>query len=184
MDSVILVDENDNAIGTMEKMEAHIKGQLHRAFSIVVFNSRGEMLIQKRASTKYHSGGLWTNTCCSHPTPKEEIELTVKKRLLFEMGIELSPKFAYKFMYHTRLDQNLIEHEVDYVFKGVYDGDPLVNAEEVEDWKFISMNSLVSNIARNPDSYTYWFKLMIEHPEFHYLVSPSDKVSSERLPLT
>jgi isopentenyl-diphosphate delta-isomerase len=175
MDSVILVDENDNAIGIMEKMEAHEKGQLHRAFSIVVFNSQGQMLIQKRAAKKYHSGGLWTNACCSHPTPKEEIELTVKKRLLYEMGIELSPQFIYKFVYQTNLDQNLIEHEVDYVFKGVYDGVPSVNAEEVEDWKFISIADLVNEIVANPDQYTYWFKLIVNHPEFQCLASYQSK---------
>ena len=175
MDSVILVDKEDNAIGIMEKMEAHEKGQLHRAFSVVVFNSQGEMLIQKRAAKKYHSGGLWTNSCCSHPTPTEEIELTVKKRLRYEMGIELSPQFIYKFVYQTNLDQNLIEHEVDYVFKGIYDGVPSVNAEEVEDWKFISIADLVNEMAANPDQYTYWFKLIVNHPEFQFLASYASK---------
>ncbi len=175
MDSVILVDKEDNAIGIMEKMEAHEKGQLHRAFSVVVFNSQGEMLIQKRAAKKYHSGGLWTNSCCSHPTPTEEIELTVKKRLRYEMGIELSPQFIYKFVYQTNLDQNLIEHEVDYVFKGIYDGVPSVNAEEVEDWKFISIADLVNEMAANPDQYTYWFKLIVNHPEFQCLASYASK---------
>jgi isopentenyl-diphosphate delta-isomerase len=170
MERVILVDENDNAIGSMEKMEAHRKGKLHRAFSVIIFNSKGEMLIQKRASSKYHSGGLWTNACCSHPILDEAIELTVRKRLHFEMGIESTPQFAYKFLYKVDLDHHLTEHEVDYVFKGVYDGIPTINPSEVEDSRFVSMADLSREIAANPDRYTYWFKLMIGHPDFGCLV--------------
>ncbi|MFY8037198.1 MAG: isopentenyl-diphosphate Delta-isomerase [Cyclobacteriaceae bacterium] len=163
MEHVILVDENDREIGTMEKLEAHQKGLLHRAFSILVFNSKGEMLIQKRATTKYHSGGLWTNACCSHPVPQEDIFIAVKRRLKFEMGIELQPTFDYKFTYRTSLDKNLIEYEVDYVFKGIYDGAPQVNRDEVEDWKYCTLDELHQQVRSNPDAFTYWFKLILEH---------------------
>jgi isopentenyl-diphosphate Delta-isomerase len=165
MDQVILVDQEDNAIGTMEKMEAHQKGALHRAFSVLIFNSKGEMLIQKRAKKKYHSGGLWTNACCSHPLPDENISVTVSKRLNHEMGINLVPEFLYKFIYLTNLDKNLIEHEVDHVFTAVFNGVPAINLDEVEDWKFISLDDLQLSIDSNPQEYTYWFKLILSHPE-------------------
>src|SRR5436190_13031104 len=137
MEEVILVDEHDNAIGTMEKMEAHEKGVLHRAFSILLFNAEGQMLLQKRSKNKYHSSGLWTNTCCSHPLPGEKIEDAARRRLHEEMGIDLQPEFSYKFIYKTNLDKNLIEYEYDHVFTGVFNGTPVVNKNEVEDWKFI-----------------------------------------------
>ena len=165
MERVILVDEQDNFVGTMEKMEAHEKGVLHRAFSILVFNSRGEMLIQKRASSKYHSGGLWTNACCSHPSPGEPIEKATRRRLKYEMGIELNPEYAYKFIYKTSLDKDLIEHELDYVFTAVYDGEPSVNPLEVEDWKYIDLNTLRNDIDANPQRYTYWFRVIMNHPQ-------------------
>src|SRR5688572_25752718 len=131
MEEIILVDEQDNAIGTMEKMEAHRRGVLHRAFSVVLFNSSGDLLLQRRAENKYHSGGLWTNTCCSHPLPTESIRDAAQRRLKHEMGINLKPEFAFKFIYKTPLDKNLIEHELDYVFIGTFDGKPVINKEEV-----------------------------------------------------
>lgn len=164
MEHVILVDEFDNAIGTMEKLEAHQKGILHRAFSVLLFNSKGELLLQKRAIGKYHSGGLWTNTCCSHPLPGESMNEATRRKLIQEMGIDLNPEFFYKFIYKTNLDDNLIEHEYDHVFIGTYDGKPIINDEEVEDWKFTDLPSLRSDIQENPKAYTYWFKLIIEHP--------------------
>jgi isopentenyl-diphosphate delta-isomerase len=165
MEEVILVDSNDTAIGTMEKLEAHRKGILHRAFSVLLFNSQGEILLQKRSKEKYHSGGLWTNTCCSHPLPGEKIEEAAGRRLKEEMGIDLQPSFAYKFIYKTPLDHNLTEHELDHVFIGTYDGSPAVNKNEVEDWKFVNFQWLKSDIKNNPDHYTYWFKLILNHPE-------------------
>lgn len=167
MDHVILVDQEDNEIGTMEKMEAHKRGALHRAFSILVFNSKGEMLIQKRAKTKYHSGGLWTNACCSHPVPQEGIELTAQRRLCHEMGIDTAPEFLYKFTYQTCLDHQLIEHEIDHVFTAVFNGVPQINLEEVEDWKFIDLDELKHSIKTNPQDYTYWFMLIVNHLELH-----------------
>jgi isopentenyl-diphosphate delta-isomerase len=169
MTEVILVDANDNAIGTMEKMEAHEKGLLHRAFSVLIFNSNGELLIQKRASTKYHSGGLWTNTCCSHPTPQESIEQAAKRRLKEEMGIEAEPAFTYKFIYKTDLDKNLIEYEVDHVLTAQFDGEPKVNENEVEDWKYVSLKELQRDAQNNPHLYTEWFKLILKRQEIAIL---------------
>jgi isopentenyl-diphosphate Delta-isomerase len=165
MDHVILVDQEDNMIGTMEKMEAHQKGALHRAFSVLVFNSKGEMLIQKRAKNKYHSGGLWTNACCSHPVLQEKINITARKRLLHEMGIDSTPEFLYKFTYKIELDNSLVEHEVDYVFKAIFNGTPVINLEEAEDWKYISLDDLKYSIVSHPQEYTHWFKLIIAHSE-------------------
>ena len=166
MEKIIRVDEFDNEIGTMEKMEAHRKGLLHRAFSVLLFNSRGELLLQKRAKNKYHSGGLWTNTCCSHPLPHESIQEAARRRLKQEMGIDLLPTFAFKFIYKTNLDQSLIEHEFDHVYIGVFDGIPMINKDEVEEWKFMNLNSLRKDINQFPESYTTWFKMIINHPEW------------------
>jgi isopentenyl-diphosphate delta-isomerase len=164
MEEIILVDEHDNSIGTMEKMEAHRRGVLHRAFSVVLFNSRGEMLLQRRADSKYHSGGLWTNTCCSHPLRDESIHEAAQRRLLYEMGINLKPDFAFKFIYKTPLDKSLIEHELDYVFIGTFDGRPVINKEEVSEWKFMNLNDLRNDMNRSPELYTVWFRLIIDHP--------------------
>ena len=171
MEHVILVDEFDNAIGTMEKLEAHQKGILHRAFSVLLFNSKGEILLQKRAIGKYHSGGLWTNTCCSHPLPGESMEEATRRKLIQEMGIDLTPEFAYKFIYKTNLDDNLIEYEYDHVFIGTHDGDPLINDEEVEDWKFTDLSSLRADIKESPEAYTYWFRLIINHPQLNTVIA-------------
>lgn len=168
METVILVDQNDNAIGTMEKMEAHRKGELHRAFSVLIFNSQGEILLQKRAKGKYHSGGLWTNACCSHPVPGEKMEDATRRRLKEEMGIDLQPEFAYKFIYKIDLDQNLVEHEYDHVFKATFNGAPLINTEEVEDWKFVDLQWLKKDILLHPGDYTYWFKVMLDHPQQNF----------------
>jgi len=171
MEKIILVDEFDIEIGTMEKMEAHRRGVLHRAFSVMLFNSNGELLLQKRARNKYHSGGLWTNTCCSHPLPQETIEEAAKRRLKQEMGIDLQPTFAFKFIYKSNLDKNLIEHEYDHVFTGVFDGIPEINEDEVEDWKFMDLESLRKDINLFPDTYTAWFKIIINHPELNTIAA-------------
>ena len=161
MDMVILVDKDDKEIGKMNKLEAHQKGLLHRAFSVLLFNDKGEMLLQKRASGKYHSGGLWTNTCCSHPRPGEAVPYAAKRRLMEEMGIDLQPEFVYKFLYHTPLDKNLVEHELDHVFKGIYNGTPDVNPLEVEDWKYVGIEELKLDMEENPEDYTVWFKIIM-----------------------
>ena len=164
-DHVILVDESDQELGFMEKMEAHRKGVLHRAFSVLLFNSKGEVLLQKRSAFKYHSARLWTNTCCSHPKPAENIDVAVRRRLQEEMGIDSKPEFAYKFIYKTALDNNLTEHELDYVFIGTFDGKPVINSHEVDDWKFVSLDAARQHINLHPELYTHWFKLIITHPQ-------------------
>jgi isopentenyl-diphosphate Delta-isomerase len=164
MDKIILVDEFDNAIGTMEKMEAHTKGVLHRAFSVVLFNSAGEILLQKRSKEKYHSGGLWTNTCCSHPRPQDNIDEATRRRLMHEMGIDIQPEFAFKFMYKANLDHNLIEHEFDHVYTAIFDGTPAINTDEVEAWKFMNISDLLTDMSMFPSMYTPWFKLIVDHP--------------------
>ena len=171
MEHVILVDEQDRPKGTMEKLEAHRRGELHRAFSVLVFNSKGELLIQKRAKSKYHSGGLWTNTCCSHPLPEEPVSDAARRKLMQEMGIGLQPEFAFKFQYKVSLDNDLIEHEIDHVFTGIFDGEPILNPEEAEDWKYISLDSLKEDIATNGHRYTHWFKIILEHPELQRVVA-------------
>lgn len=167
MEQVILVDPRDNAIGTMEKMEAHKKGELHRAFSILLFNDDGKALLQKRSRHKYHSSGLWTNTCCSHPLPEERMEDATRRRLKEEMGIDLQPIFSYTFIYKAQLDQNLIEHELDHVFVGTFNGTPIINKKEVEDWKYVDINWLKQDINQQPAAYTVWFKLIVNHPELN-----------------
>lgn len=171
MENIILVDEQDNEIGTMEKMEAHRRGVLHRAFSILLFNSNGEMLLQKRSKRKYHSGGLWTNTCCSHPLPNESMSDATRRRLKHEMGIDAQPEFAFKFIYKTDLDQNLIEHELDHVFVGTFDGIPVINEDEVEAWKFMNLKNIRFDMTLYPDSYTTWFRLIVNHPELNKLAA-------------
>jgi isopentenyl-diphosphate delta-isomerase len=165
MEKVILVDAKDNAIGTMDKMEAHYNGALHRAFSILLFNADGEILLQKRSPTKYHSGGLWTNTCCSHPRPEESMEEALRRKLKHEMGIAVDLQFAYKFIYNIKLDKNLIENEFDHVYVGTFNGQPSINPEEVEEWKFMNALELRNDIKEHPDQYTYWFRLIMNHPQ-------------------
>ncbi len=162
MEHVILVNTEDAQIGTMEKIQAHTTGELHRALSVLVFNSKGEMLLQKRAQGKYHSGGLWTNACCSHPKPNEETADATKRRLKEEMGIDADPVFLYKFIYKTALDNGLTEHEYDHVFTCTSDKPPIIDKTEVEDYKYMDMKSLHEDIVANPQSYTYWFKLIID----------------------
>lgn len=165
MEHVILVDEHDNELGTMEKMEAHRKGVLHRAFSILVFNSKGEILMQRRSTKKYHSGGLWTNTCCSHPLPQETMASATRRKLMQEMGIDVETRFVYKFIYRAHLDGNLIEHEVDHVFFGYFDGEPMINTDEVDEWRFATIGDLKADMSARPDEYTHWFKLIIHNPK-------------------
>ena len=163
IEKVILVDENDNQVGLMPKLEAHQKGLLHRAFSVFIFNSKYELLLQKRASSKYHSGGLWTNTCCSHPREGEEILDAANRRLIEEMGIETSLRKVHDFIYKAELDNDLTEHEFDHVLYGIYNEDPIINKDEADDFKWIDMNSLNEDIKTNGDNYTIWFKIAFEY---------------------
>jgi len=163
IEKVILVDENDNQVGIMPKLEAHQKGLLHRAFSVFIFNSKYELLLQKRASSKYHSGGLWTNTCCSHPREGEEILDAAKRRLIEEMGIDTSLRKVHDFIYKAELDNDLTEHEFDHVLYGIYNEDPIINKDEADDFKWIDMDSLNEDIKTNGNNYTIWFKIAFEY---------------------
>ena len=162
-EKVILVDKNDNQVGLMPKLEAHKKGVLHRAFSIFIFNSKYELLLQKRASSKYHSGGLWTNTCCSHPREGEDTLDAANRRLDEEMGIKTSLRKVYDFIYKAELDNQLTEHEFDHVFYGVCDNDPILNKDEAEDFKWVDMETLNNDIIKNEDNYIVWFKIAFEY---------------------
>lgn len=162
MQHVVLVDENDNPIGEIEKMEAHEKGLLHRAFSVFIFNPQGLMLLQKRAGTKYHSADLWTNACCSHPGLDEEIVDAAVDRLQMEMGILTSLSKKFSFVYRAELDNGLIEHELDHVLFGSYDGEPFPNPEEVADWRYVSMEDLERELITHPEHFTSWFKLVFD----------------------
>jgi isopentenyl-diphosphate delta-isomerase len=168
---VILVDQHDTELGVMEKMEAHVKGVLHRAFSVLVFNSKGELLIQQRAAGKYHSAGLWTNTCCSHPRAGESVEEAAKRRLREEMGLELQPERAFSFIYRIDLDGGLIENELDHVLIATSDNEPSLNPEEAQDWKYISLPDLKKRMVTHPEEFTHWFKIIVNHPEIQTLVT-------------
>lgn len=160
MEQVILVDELDNELGVMEKILAHKKALLHRAFSIFVFNDKGQLLLQQRASTKYHSPDLWTNTCCSHPRPEESTHEAANRRLKEEMGFECELAYQFNFIYKAELDQGLTEHEFDHVFFGMYTGVVNPNKEEVLDYKFVDVQEVLLDMDTNPDKYTVWFKII------------------------
>jgi len=156
---VILVDEHDNDRGFMDKMEAHQKGLIHRAFSIFIFNSRGEMLLQQRALNKYHSAGLWSNSCCSHPYPGEEISEAAARRLGEELGFGTSLEKIFDFIYQVSFENGLVENEFDHVFVGHYDGSIKANPEEVNDYLFKSMEQIRLELNNRPEIYTEWFKI-------------------------
>lgn len=156
--NVVLVDENDNEIAEMEKLTAHEQGYLHRAFSVFIFNDKGELLLQQRANHKYHGAGLWTNTCCSHPQWEENVDSSAVERLNYEMGLQCDLKWIYSFIYNERVENNLIEHELDYVFIGYSNQNPVLNKDEVRDYKWMSIDEILFDIENNPSHYTVWFK--------------------------
>ena len=162
MEFVVLVDEQDNPIGKMEKQQAHIEGLLHRAFSIFIFNSEKKLLLQKRASSKYHCGGLWTNSCCSHPRENENIQDAANRRLAEEMGMQCSLKPIFTFMYRAEFDNGLIEHEFDHVFFGESDQNPKINPEEVETYRYIAMEDLQQEVKEFPQNFTPWFIIALD----------------------
>lgn len=159
MEQVILVDSDDREVGVMEKMEAHKQAILHRAFSVFLFNSHGKMLLQQRAFTKYHSAGLWTNTCCSHPRPDETLENAVTRRLYEEMGIRTTVSKAFDFIYKAELPDELTEYEFDHVFVGIYDADVHPNHLEVANFVYQSIDEVSANLKSYPEKYTVWFKI-------------------------
>lgn len=174
MEEVLLVDEQDVQIGVMEKMEAHIQGKLHRAFSIFIFNDKGEMLLQQRATEKYHSGGLWTNACCSHPRPQEDNLDAANRRLVEEMGFKTPLKKIFNFVYKASFDNGLVEHEFDHVFMGIYNGRITPNVNEVKDFQFLSIQKIKSGIALNPEKYTAWFSIALPKVE-EWLISQNQE---------
>jgi isopentenyl-diphosphate delta-isomerase len=159
---VVLVDENDKVLGTMEKLQAHQEGRLHRAFSLIVFNDDDEMLIHKRASDKYHCGGLWTNACCSHPRLNESPKEGALRRIQEEMGFTTSIDYIGQFIYKTKFENVLIEYELDHLFVGRFNGNPIPNSDEVEDFKYIGIDDLKSDIEKSPGHYTVWFRKIVE----------------------
>lgn len=162
MENVILVNEKDEPIGAMEKMEAHEKGLLHRAFSVFIFNTNNEMLLHQRAASKYHSGGLWTNACCSHPREGETTEQAAHRRMMEEMGFDCEIEEQFSFIYKAELDKGMTEHEFDHVFTGIYEGPIKPNSEEVESFRYISMDNLQRELNDYPHHFTEWFKIAIK----------------------
>ena len=161
-EQVILVNENDEQIGLMPKMEAHEKGVLHRAFSVFVFNNHNELMLQQRALSKYHSPGLWTNTCCSHQRDGETSLEAGIRRLDEEMGFTTPLRETTSFIYKAPFDNGLTEHELDHILVGNYDGLPQINKVEVASWKWMSLEAVKEDIAVHPEQYTAWFKIIFE----------------------
>ena len=161
MELVVLLNEADQHIGLMEKLEAHQKGLLHRAFSVFLFNKKGEMLLQKRANTKYHSPNLWTNAVCSHPRNGESYKNGALRRLNEELGISTEIEEKFHFIYKADVGQNLWEHELDYVFVGIYEGIFNLNPNEVSETRYISLVDLQKEMLSNPDNFTEWFKIIL-----------------------
>ena len=161
-EKVVLVDRNDNPMGLMSKLEAHEKGVLHRAFSVFILNKKGQLMLQRRALDKYHSPGLWTNTCCSHPRESEgNIEAGVR-RLKEEMGFTTPLKSMFSFIYKSKFDNGLTEHEFDHVLLGYYDKQPFINTIEVSEWKWMSLDKIILEIKNKPEDFTVWFKIIFE----------------------
>ena len=167
-DNVILVNQNDEQIGLMPKMEAHEKAVLHRAFSVFVLNDKNEIMLQQRANQKYHSPLLWTNTCCSHQREFETNIQAGSRRLFEEMGFETALKELFHFIYKAPFDNGLTEHELDHVMIGYYNDEPKINPEEVESWKWMSIENIAKDIQLQPEIYTVWFKIIFD--EFYHFL--------------
>lgn len=167
-EQVILVNKNDEPIGLMNKMEAHEKAVLHRAFSVFILNDKNEVMLQQRAHHKYHSPLLWTNTCCSHQRAGETNIEAGKRRLFEEMGFEVELKELFHFIYKAPFDNGLTEHELDHVMIGYYNGEPIINDDEVESWKWMKIEAIKDDMVQNPAIYTVWFKIIFDE-FYHYL---------------
>jgi isopentenyl-diphosphate delta-isomerase len=165
---VILVNEQDEVIGQMEKIEAHEKAILHRAFSVFILNDKNEIMLQQRAHSKYHSPLLWTNTCCSHQRINESNIQAGKRRLKEEMGFETELKELFHFIYKAPFDNGLTEHELDHVMIGYFYDEPLINSEEVESWKWMAIADIKQDMQENPDQYTIWFKIIFNEFSQHF----------------
>lgn len=164
---LIKVNGSDQPIGMVDKLTAHQEGILHRAVSVFIFNSRGEVLLQQRAAEKYHSSSKWTNTCCTHPRPGESSLDAAKRRLSEEMGIDAELDYMYKFRYYTEFADGMAEHEIDHVFFGVTDEMPTPDPKEVSDWWYADINELVIDIVKNPEIFTHWFTMCMEDLAYH-----------------
>ena len=164
---VILVDKKDNSTGIAEKLEAHRRGLLHRAVSVFVFNSAGEWVLQKRSYDKYHSGGLWSNACCTHPMPGESEHDSARRRLVEEMGLSCEIRKLFTFIYKEKVDADLYEHELDHVYAGYTDMDPVIEPSEVDDWKRMAFDELKTDVRRNPKNYTVWFRKIFRRVNKH-----------------
>lgn len=165
---VILVNRQDEVLGSMPKMEAHEKAVLHRAFSVFILNDKNEVMLQQRAAHKYHSPLLWTNTCCSHQRMGETNIQAGTRRLQEEMGFSCALKELFHFIYKAPFDNGLTEHELDHVMIGYYQGTPEINRDEVESWKWMSIDAIRDSIATTPEAYTVWFKIIFDE-FYHYL---------------
>ncbi|OYQ47952.1 isopentenyl-diphosphate delta-isomerase [Flavobacterium cyanobacteriorum] len=167
-EKVILVNEKDEQVGLMPKLEAHQKAMLHRAFSVFILNSKNEIMLQQRAATKYHSPLLWTNTTCSHQREGETNLQAGSRRLMEEMGFVTELKELFWFIYKAPFDNGLTEHELDHVMIGYYDGEPDINREEAESWKWMGIDEVKEDMAQNPELYTVWFRIIFDE-FYHYL---------------
>ena len=156
---LILVNDKDEEIGFMEKMEVHRRGLLHRAFSVFIFDKNGNMLLQQRAACKYHGAHLWTNACCSHPFPGEAVEVGAARRLNEELGFQTGIEKIFDFVYRSEVENNLVEHEFDHVFSGVYEGEMKLNAEEVEAVRYVGMAEIEEELKLHPEHFTTWFRI-------------------------
>jgi len=160
-EEVVLVDKKDKEIGSLEKLRAHKEGKLHRAFSVLIFNQKGEMLLQKRSMSKYQSAGLWSNACCSHPRPGEAVSVAARRRLKEEMRITCDLKEVLSFVYKAKVGE-LVEHEFLHVFLGQFDGKPIIDKKEVADWRWREKIDLKKDIKENPNKYTAWFTIILD----------------------
>lgn len=168
---VVLVDAADTPLGILEKQQAHREGRLHRALSVLVFNRAGETLLHRRAAEKYHSGGQWTNACCSHPRPGEDPAAAARRRLREEMGIEAEVEPAFRFTYRAEVGAGLVEHEYDHVFTAAWEGAPEPDPAEVDGWRWAPAVSLAAAAAARPDAFTPWFRMILARPEWSELVA-------------
>lgn len=182
MEKVILVDEQDRQTGVMEKLAAHVEGKLHRAISVFIFNNDNELLLQQRASGKYHSPLLWTNTCCSHPRPGEEAESAAMRRLQEEMGMTAPILPVFHFLYRANVGGGLTEFEYDHVFVGTTSQQPAPSAEEVQSWKYITKDELLHSVSMQPELYTEWFKIFVRECG-HLLFDNTAHDNAHKLPV-
>lgn len=161
LERVVLVDHEDRESGTAPKHAVHLDGSLHRAFSVFVFDSAGNTLLQRRSAAKYHSGGLWSNTCCGHPRPGESTRAAACRRLREEMGFDCALQPVLSFVYKRDLENGLIEHELDHVFVGQFDGTPVPNPQEVDDWRWVALSVVATDMIANPRLYSVWFPIAL-----------------------